>query len=66
MVSIEFEDQEVLTVRLSGNVDANDLKRAWAALGDERFSAAHDVVVDARGATIAFSAAVLPELSTTR
>ena len=62
MVTIEFQDQEVLNVRLSGEVNADDLKHAWAALGDERFSAAHDVVVDARGAAIAFSASVLPEL----
>ena len=62
MVDLEFLDENVLSVRLSGDVDADDLKRAWAAVGDERFSASHDVVVDARGATIAFSASVLPDL----
>lgn len=62
MVSVEFRDDKVLMVRFSGQVSAADVDRGWSALLDPRFTAEHDVIVDASDASIGFSAADIPPI----
>ena len=66
MVSVEFRDDNVLMVRLSGAVTAMDVDRGWSALADPSFSAEHDVIVDASWASIGFSAADIPPIVSNR
>ena len=62
MVTVEFQQDDVLMVTFSEQVSAEDVDRAWAALGEPDFTVEHDVIVHTSGASIGFSAVDIPPI----
>ena len=62
MVTVEFQQDHVLMVTFSEQVSAEDVERAWSALGEPAFTAEHDVIVQTSGASIGFSVVDIPPI----